>query len=103
MDTFKHTRLIDYSFHENDHYGYKPEETSSPSGTPDKFSLAIAVFAASIANRSAKSVLHVDTVSAKARRCIWSRLDRPGRWVWVSKRDSSRPCYQYITYSTKQA
>ena len=65
--------------HKKDHYIYKPEEISSPSGMPDKFSLAIAVFAASIAKRSAKSVLHVDTVSAKARRCIWSRLDRPGR------------------------
>lgn len=49
---------------------YKPVDISSPCGVPERFSLAIAVLAASIANRSAKSVLQVETVSAKAKRCI---------------------------------
>lgn len=80
-DTFNYIKLTDHCNHGKHHYNYKPEEISSPSGIPDKFSLAIAVFAASIANRSAKSVLHVDTVSANARRCIWSKLDSPGRCV----------------------
>lgn len=31
-------------------------------------------------------------VSATARRCIWSTLERPGRWVCVSSSVSSRQC-----------
>lgn len=40
------------------------------SDCPARFSLAIADLAASMANRSAKSVSQVDTVSAKASKCI---------------------------------
>lgn len=58
-----------------------PVEMSSPCGTPVKFSLAMAVLAASMANLSAKSVLQVETVSAKANKCIWSKLDSPGKCV----------------------